>query len=328
MRYALLVVVVAAEVCLCSGAALANSDKQTATYLFKQGNRLFRRGMYFDALKKYKQAKAIYPTPRIDMNIGSTLDAMGKRPQAASYFHRFLMQKGNTPARLVKQAEYYLFKIKRRVGSVKLTCPEESATVKVDGRVVGTTPLALPIYFNPGVHRVEVQKDHVGTFGTHVRLRAGKHISLDAPLRPGEGRFAPATAAAAKGATDAPTTGPRRTKTILAYTSLGLGAALAVGAAVMYGVGFRQGDEAHSAYLRQTDPELIKFHYDDVESAKTKLLVGHVLAGVAVAAIGVSVYAFLTRPDAEAQEQAPARPSASVGLLPGGGAVLTFGGQF
>ena len=307
----------------------ADSGKQQARVLFKEGNVLYKRGMFFDALKKFKQARALYPSAKIDLNIGSTLDALGQRAKAAAYLERVLLQKGSATVAMEQQVRRFLAALEQKVASVRLSCPEEGATVTLDGAVVGATPLAVRIFMEPGRHRLEVDKSSVGVFARQLNLIAGQHITVDAPLaqRPaaatGPGARDPRVAVAPA---PPPTAAARRTRSIVAYTTLGVGAALAVGAAVMYGVGTSQGDEAHEAYdASQTQAEF-DAHYEDVEAAKAKLVVGHVLVGLAAAALGASVYAFVTRPEPE--QQAPAGPRAALGVTPDGCAVLTFGGQF
>lgn len=317
-----------------SGQVHADPDKRKASVLFKEGNRLYQRGLYLDALNKYKQARAIYPSAKIDLNIGSTLDALGKRAEAAAYFARFLLQKGNTSGKVVRQARRFFAALKKKVASVELTCAEAGATVRVDSAVLGITPLAVPVYLEPGEHRVKVHKEAVGEFARTLTLSAGQHIHLDASLarRPALVAPRPDPVAPPPASTPAGGAAPRphagttsRTKTILAYSTLGLGAALAVGAAVMYGVGVTQGDEAHEAYGATRVQSEIDAHYEDVEAARTKLVVGHVLVGAAAAALGVSIYAFITRSSGQESQE---KPRAGVSLSPGGGLSFSLSGQF
>ena len=129
------------------GQARAGAGKKEARILFKQGNRLAERGMYLDALRKYKEAKALYPSPKIDLNLGDTLKELGRHAEAATYFERYLIQPpgegSNKPEaeRLKKVATRLLDEMKAKVGSVSLSCPLDGATVLLDGKVVGKTPL-------------------------------------------------------------------------------------------------------------------------------------------------------------------------------------------
>ena len=97
----------------------------------------------------------------------------------------------------------------------------------------------------------------------------------------------------------APVRKKRRRKSILAYSFLGGGVAVAAASGVLIGLGKKQGDEAHAKYKAVEifqQSELDK-HRNDIDSARTMMLVGAVLAGVATAAIGYSVYEFISRPN-------------------------------
>lgn len=123
----------------------------------------------------------------------------------------------------------------------------------------------------------------------------------------------------------------RQSKTTWGYVSLGAGAALAAGAAILYGVGYSQGAEAHDRYMSSFGVAEINAHYADVKAARGKLYAGHALAGLAAAAVGVSVYLLLTRPDAQRRGAAAGsrRRAPSVGLTAtGGGLGLSLGGSF
>ena len=317
----------------------ADSNKARARKLFQDGNRLLQRGLYLDALGKYKKARALFPSAKIDLNISSTLDALGRRPEAATYLARFLMQKGDASGKMVKRARAFFVVLKKKVASVELTCPEAGATVKVNGKVKGTTPLAVPIFLEPGEHRLLVTKGVTGKFEKTLRLAAGQHLEVDAPLVPERAPPAsqpqtappppapPASVAPAEPHQDDPidSAKSRRVRTILAYTTLGLGVALAGGAAVLYGLGLSKGNEAHDAYGAASEQVEIDRHYEDVEAARGMVVTGHVLAGAAVAALGVSIYAFVTRP-ADPKAQKPTGPGVSI--QPGGGLAITLTGQF
>jgi hypothetical protein len=115
----------------------------------------------------------------------------------------------------------------------------------------------------------------------------------------------------------------RRTLGIWGYTTLGVGAATLAAAGIVYAVAVVQGDRAHDKYVAAPadDTDAILRHRADVEAAENKLIVGHVLAGVGVAAVGVAVYLLWTRPRATAER--PKATGPSVQLLPTlGGASL------
>jgi len=300
-------------------AARQQDPKQRARVLFRQANKLFSRGMYLDALQEYREAQKLYRSFKIDLNIGATLDAMGRRTEAAAFIERFLVQSASAPAEIINAATKRLTELKKKLSSVKVSSLVEGATLRVDGKAVGKTPIELPIYLEPGSHELTLEREgHLPTT-RKLDLAAGQHESMDLTPRvppPPPTRPAVMPPPVPTGPDPSVIEARRRSKTIWAYSTLGVGVALAATASVLYGVGASQGGSAHDKYREATDPDEMAAHYDDVESAKTKLLVGHVLMGAAAAAVGVSIYMFLTRPTVESR-------SVRVGFFParGGGLV-------
>jgi len=319
----------------------SSSPKAQARALFKQGNQLFKRGMYLDALTSYRRARTLYPSFKIDLNIGATLDAMGRRTEAASYFERFLIQSSSAPPAIIAAARSRLDELRKRLASVKLSSLVDGATVIVDGKATGKTPLELPIYLEPGGHALRLEHAGHTPITRQLALTAGQHQSVDlsprpqsaAPGAPDGSRSVTDPAAAAEREARArarqqaqveASQRRRRSRTIWAYSTLGLGLALAASAGVLYGVGGSQGADAHQAYSEATDPVEIERRYEEVEAARSKLVAGHVLVGLAAASLGASVYLFLTRPEASLDGTA-----SKMTLLPGPqGALVSYQGRF
>lgn len=134
--------------CLCSAprSAAAQTPREQAGVLFDQASDLFSRGMYLDALKRFRQARRLYASFKIDLNIGATLDAMGRRTEAAVYFERFLVNAAEAPPEIIKAATSRLGELRNKLGRVKVSCLVEGATVVVDRKAVGRVPLDYGLY--------------------------------------------------------------------------------------------------------------------------------------------------------------------------------------
>jgi tetratricopeptide (TPR) repeat protein len=302
---------------LSSGLALAATPEEQARELFREANQLFARKMFLDALQKYRQARALYPSYKIDLNIGSTLDAMGRRTEAALYFERFLTQSASAPQEIISAAKERLTQLRGKLGRVRVTSVLDGATVLADGVSVGTTPLDTPVYLEPGRHRLEARKQGERPGGRSVDVTAGQELSVD--LSPDANASAPAIAG--KSEVDPRVVEQRRRKTILGWSALGAGGACALVGVILYAVGGTKGSSAYDTYKSQTDPAAAERAWDDVQSAKNKVIAGHVMMGVAAVGLGISLYSFLTRPAAVEQ------PAGRVSLSPFAGG-LQLGGTF
>ena len=158
---------------------LAKSRYTAARTLFEEGNALAARKDHLGALKKYKAAKAIFPSPKIDVNIGTTLRAMGYPAMAATHFAHFLRRVNPKSDRRMEQAvRAILAELMREVASVTLRC-EAGAGVTIDSKVEGTTPLSGKVFLSPGTHLLSVTRPGGPRVVRTLWLGKGDHQLVD-----------------------------------------------------------------------------------------------------------------------------------------------------
>ena len=111
---------IVAQLALPAGAS-ASDDKTRAAALFKQGRELERRGDLAGALERYRAAYEQYPSYKIDLNTGIVLQRLGRDPEAADAFERFL-HKGRavSPGHMVRQVANQLSRLRRKLGRLKV----------------------------------------------------------------------------------------------------------------------------------------------------------------------------------------------------------------
>jgi len=225
----------------------------------------------------------------------------------------------------------------RQTGVISVATDPAGAVVSVDGKAAGQAPLKIEAA--PGKHKIQLwQKGRErvtrevtvvsgGTSEISVRL---EYTEAERARLAGEAaREKEARARAEEQRRQAKALASRRRgKSIWAWSSLGGGAALALTAAILYGDGASGGAAAHDSYMTTTDQDEILGYRGDIKQARTELAVGHVLAGAALAAVGFSVYHFITRPSGVEGHVSDAAPS-PVGVVPAaGGATVILGGSF
>lgn len=318
------------------GALHAQTSREDAISLLRQGNKLHSKGDYKGALNKYRQAFKRYPSYKLEFNIASTLYVMGRLTEAAGYLDRFLLRASKiAPRKMVEKAQKRFEELRTRLARVMITCAIPGATIKVDGEPAGRTPQHRHIYLLPGKRALTVEKEGFPRFTHDLEVAAGEFKELavdwvakpvDAPPPPKKRRVKRSGAKRAK-EVGAAAAKRRRTKSIWAYTTLGVGVAFALGAGALYTVGGLEGRAAYKDYAKETYPDLVAQYRGEVEAAETKLIVGHVLAGVALAATAVSIYHFLTRPAAEEPGGQQGRAAFSVAPA-ANGAMISVEGVF
>ncbi len=320
--------------CLHPAAVEAQTPRERGGALLQEGDRLYAAGKPQAALKRYLAARRIHAHPQLSYKLGITLLAVGRHVLAAEQLQRFLARASGAPTQSRQMAAGLLRLLQRVLGSVSVSCPVAGVAVHIDGRLVGRTPIKGRFYLKPGKHQIILRKAGYLDETRDVVLESGVLRQLDLVLRGGAGAAtptpAPSPTPAPRPRTDRPAweqlvtpdqqDRQRRRKTITAFTTLGVGAALLAGAGVLYGVGASKGSEAHTSYLASNNQPTRDYYYADVEAAQTMLAVGHVMTGLGVAAIAVSIYSFATRPRARAH-------ASKVQLMPAiNGVLLT--GQF
>ena len=315
--------------------ALAGDTAQ-AGKLFKQGNELRLAGKYKEALEKYNAAYKLLPSFKIEYNTALVLEKLGKHSSAYLTYKSFLKSgEGKSPEKMLNTARQKVKELKQKISLVRVTSSVKGAKVKFNGLDVGKTPLpdnwemAVDAPKNVGVW---VEAEGHQTFTSSQYLKPGQEVVIRAELKPLNQQTPEPTPAAtesepestlpnaaipvAEDDGDDNLTKKRRSKTIWAWTTLGLGMACAAGAGVFYGVGYSQVTAAHDEYNDLPSTASVSTRdekWAEVESASKLYIGGHVLAGVAALAVGVSIYMFVTRPTVK-KHDAELKPGVSLSI--------------
>ncbi len=288
-------------------APATGTSKAKASALYREANLLSKKGTGMtaeakqfcqEALAKYREAYGLFPSYKIELNIGGILDVLGYSSRSASYFEKFLLNSAKAPPNIISAARSRLDQLRGKLASIKVAEAVKGAAILVNGQVVGKAPMQLPHYVEPGSYILTVQHPSFLPRTRNLTLKKGEHlvpkVSLISQVEANQARLLLRKAEKL-----------RHRKTIWGYSALATGAALALGAGVLYGVGGAQGNEAHDGF-NETDSIVAQERYAiEVESSKKLLIGGHVLIGMAAVALGVSIYQLATRPEERPEEDPP-----------------------
>jgi hypothetical protein len=159
--------------------------KEQATQLRNQGNQLFEDGSYPEALDKFQQAYAIFPSPKILLNIGTTQRNLGRNPEAAETYEKYLQAPDRDPAR-VPEVERTIKEIDAVVGHITVKATVAGSTVTIDGKELGAAPLERTLRVEPGAHKVVAEKAGMQAFVGTLTLKGGETQIAEAdPTPPG-----------------------------------------------------------------------------------------------------------------------------------------------
>lgn len=340
--------------------AFAQDPKAEASQLYDQGNQLFSRGEFQKALEKYREARALFASVQIDINIAAALFEMGAIAEAAQEYEGVLVRE-NAPPALLGHARSRLSELLSRIASVRIDCPVAGAQVLLNGKPMGQTPLPHRLFIEPGTFRLELKKDGFQAFSETQTAIMGEHLRLHIELLPlgalpgipdkgpvsgkagaSEPGGVTEPGSAPVGAGPLPSSGSSRSeradgpgaRRTWGYALLGVGLGCVAVGTVLLSHGIWKGEQAHEAYSEAAGsipaPSLdeTQGYYDDMDGASQEVAAGGIIGGLGLAALGASLVMVLSAKQGE--PDAPRSKGATGWLLAPvhGGAALGLVGRF
>jgi tetratricopeptide (TPR) repeat protein len=265
-------------------------DVIKAKILFEKGETAYRLGEFREALAQYKSALAIVQRPSIVLNIGQCYRQLGEIKRALFYYRLYLADWARAHPQekspYGKEVSAHIVELEKKLAAQK---------AERDKAIGGSTPATKPTSASVEVD-APMGAPSMGTPSTGGPLTANDDL-----LR------------------------RRRSKSIWAYTTLGVGLAAAVAGACVVGAGYFRQREHYDSYKAANDQGHRNELWGEVEQAQDMIVAGYITGGVAAIVLGVSAYQFITRPELKKGAKAPL-PMRSVAIVPtntGGHFVLT-----
>lgn len=170
----------------------ADSSAQ-ARVEFRAGMAAFEAHEYHQAIAAFERAAALTPSADLWFNIARSYEELNEFEPAAEYYRRYLRDRVDPPDRarveeriasLEERAEAARVAARQTptTGTIRVDVDVPGATVSIDDREVGTSPVALPLTYPQGEHIVEVRMDGRIPFRARVRVDAGSNVVAVANL--------------------------------------------------------------------------------------------------------------------------------------------------
>jgi hypothetical protein len=160
--------------------------KTKAQDLLSEGSALYEKGDYADALEKFKAAFATYDSPKLLFNIGQANRDLGRPVEALEAFEQFLIGARDAAPETIADANRSVDELQTKLGRLRVECQTENATISLDGKDVGLTPLTKLLWAAPGRHQVTARHWSFPPAIENVEVRAGVvlpvRIVLQAPV--------------------------------------------------------------------------------------------------------------------------------------------------
>jgi hypothetical protein len=175
-------------------------DAERAEELFRAGNAAFAEDDLHAAYDAYRAAWSLRQSFDIACNLGRTEAELMLSRDAAThldYCVRTFSASSRSEFRGAQERFRTLFNsVRTKIGAFAITTYPEGAQVEVDGVSWGTSPLAAPVFVDPGEHRVLVHLAGYPPVERLLNVAAGGTMGLRVDLTVEEGTPPPAPAAA------------------------------------------------------------------------------------------------------------------------------------
>ncbi|MCA9526247.1 MAG: PEGA domain-containing protein [Myxococcales bacterium] len=146
----------------------------------------FQAGRYPEAIAEFNKAYRMGPNPILVFNMARAFEELGDFASATEFYKRYLQMAPEAPDRKVVEESLRTLELlaarqeKPAEGTLEVQSVPEGATVLVDGRPVGRTPLQLPVA--SGRHFVAVEHAGHSRESREIAVDAGKVQRLDFTL--------------------------------------------------------------------------------------------------------------------------------------------------
>jgi tetratricopeptide (TPR) repeat protein len=297
----------AAEPVVAASDASAEQGKALAKSKYQQGVELYRNERYADAVQRFLEADALAPSAALSFNIARAYEKLGDDAATLRWYRNYLRLNPEAPnAAEVRQSieTLGLSLAKKGIQQVTLLSTPSGATVAIDGRPVGVTPLTLEM--KPGPHHAFVSLRGFRDLERDFSLSAPAPMDVSVELEPAPAS-APGLAASEQVGPRGPRPLPRRRFGVAPYVTLGAGAAALLGAAI-----FESARRSAQNAARDDQTQLAKQH--DLDAMNSRQTTARVLlgAGGVLVVTGATLLVFNARLTPES--------SAAVSPMPGGAA--------
>jgi hypothetical protein len=286
---------------------------------FARGVELADQGDYQAALQAFAEAYTASPNFAVLYNIGQAQVALGRPQEAAATLQRYLREgQDGVPPERRQQVQDQIKLLQSFLVEIDLATDPAGATISIDNREVGRTPMPEPVRLTAGTHKITAKLDQV----TPDQPPPAALVNPKAAECPDD------KASIAAQAEPPPASPPRRSaaRAAVPYLLAGVGVALGAGALGVYL--WKRGEydqwQAGEAALRSETPGSAAYRAraaDNRRMADSLTTANHTILGLAVGggvlvAAGASLYLF---------DRASTRRSASLTVAWNGGSSVAAG---
>ncbi len=291
----------------------AADPKVEAQEIFALGNQLAGDGDYVTALERFREAYALFASPKILINIGTTLRQLGRNAEAASVYEAALRDPAVDPARR-KDVERALAEIDQIVGVMSVRVEPEGAAVRFDGQPLPKDKRGPSFRVDAGTHTVIAERPGMLTVARTVDVVPRQTYTIVIKLMPPGKAPKPVVVVQA----------PGRTQRIVGAGIGALGLAGIATGTIFAVLGVQRNDEA-SLYCYRGGPACTEQGVSLGADARALRFRSSIAYGAGGAALLAGLLVFVTAPSGKSSTEEKV-PRIGFSPLPLGGMVTLTGG--
>ena len=306
----------------CGPVVAQGSADDEARAQFDTGVDLFEQGKHEQAAVAFARAYELKPTFKLRYNIGQVENELGHYAKALDAYTLYLAEGGaEIDQSRQDQVTAEIARLRTLVGMIEIAGAPKGATVFVDDRRSGTTPIPGPVFVDLGEHSVVVKQGATELHREVVKVAGGQRVSVKVesaaagvvPAAPAETGAEGEIAEDGVGRAEDP--GPK--KRVWTWVVGGIGVAAGVAAAITGGLTMSKADDIKADCKGNVCPTASR---SDADSAKALGNATNALIAVAAVGVAAGVVLFFVEPKMKEGENkvdvAPvAAPTADGGAL-------------
>jgi tetratricopeptide (TPR) repeat protein len=256
---------------------------------FSQGLKLYKDGDFDAALVQFERAYAVKPNYKVLYNIAQSYFELRQYVEARDALTRYLKDGGGSiDDERRTSVESDLAELQRRIAHLKLVVNVQGASVYLDGKKVGTTPLPQAVDVSEGQRTISVETAERGSKQRVVRVAGGEELTIEIAFEEAS-KGAPSLGPTSGSASDAPKSGGLGTGFwVTGISALALGAGAGVTGYLALKAERDHDDKLNTASISQGELD------DSRDQAKTLALTTDILAGGAVLFAGIATVLLIT----------------------------------
>jgi len=170
---------------VCSANAGADQEqiRREAALRIDRGTQHFKNGDFRGALSEFKAAYQATRSWRVLIHIGITQNRLFRYEAALQSLRRYIeLGRDQISASERQQVEAELKRLREVLGELVIVVSAEGATIHIDDRLLGKSPLKKPVLLGPRDHKVRVTRPGYVPFERKVAMVSAARKTLEVAL--------------------------------------------------------------------------------------------------------------------------------------------------